>query len=172
MLICTLRLCYASLKWHNLTHFGKLHHIHLCKSYNCSGYSDGLLSSLWSQFPDFDNVPMMTGLNIKWNWEAECEIGVRKEGQGGGGRDEIREVERKDVRQEIQTKTLMAWEPLYLCVCVMNHAITPGSMFIKNMVTSWRDSSILNNYTVLVSSINLKTGSVCAWILQILRGSL
>lgn len=44
----------------------------------------------------------------------------------------------------------------------MSHAITPGSMFIKNMVTSWRGSIILNNCTALVPSINLKRGSIYA----------
>lgn len=55
--------------------------MHLCKSFGCSGSIDGIFSSLGSQFPDFDNFPMMMGLSIQWNGEAESEAGVRKEGQ-------------------------------------------------------------------------------------------
>lgn len=62
--------------------------------------------------------------------------------------------------------------PVFVFVCLSN-AITSGSVFIKNMViTSWRGRIILNNYIALLSSINLKIGSIYAWILQILLGPL
>ena len=125
MFICALpKIMSCFIMWHNSVQFGKLRHMHLCKNYSCSGYSDGIFSCLWSQFPDFDNFLTMTGLNTKWDWEAESEVG-EKGGPEGEGRDEImREVERreererKDVRQAIQTKPLTAWEPLCLCLGV------------------------------------------------------
>lgn len=133
-----------------------------------------VLDQLAASSPPLD-PSFQTLITFRWWWVWVYNgTGKQRVRQGLERRDRRRRKgwnkersRKRDFRQEIQARTLMSWDPVFLCMC--NHA---RKYVCQKHVTSQRGSIILNNYTALVPSINLKRGSIYACIPQILQGPL